>query len=127
MKTKMNKTGNSRRLLTLVAAVAVIFSIQSCDMYEITYPEEEEGYVSYSESIQPIFNSDCAGCHSGSQSPNLSEGSAYTSLTNNGYIDTDNPESSLLYEKLKGSHSAYTSSKNKKMILEWIKAGAPND
>jgi hypothetical protein len=124
MKTKLNKTGNFRSVLTLAAAVAVVFSIRSCDLYEITYPEE--GYVSYSESIQPIFSADCAGCHSGSQSPNLSEGSAYASLTN-GYIDTDNPEESLLYITLTGSHSAYTNSKNKKMILDWIKAGAPND
>ncbi len=127
MKTRLNKTQNFRSLLTLVAAVAVIFSIQSCDLHEISYPEEEQGYVSYSASIQPIFNSDCTGCHS-SGTPNLSEGASYTSLTENGYIDTDNPEESLLYTTLTGSpHSAYTSSKNRAMILEWIEAGAPND
>ena len=126
MKTRLKKTGNYRNMLTLLAAVAVIFSIQSCDLHEITYPEDEVGYVSYSASIQPIFNSDCTGCHSGSQSPNLSEGASYASLTN-GYIDTDNPEASLLYVTLRGSHSSYTTSKNRNLILDWIKEGAPND
>lgn len=126
MKTKLNKTGNFRTWLTLVAAVAVVFSIRSCDLHEISYPEDEEGYVSYSASIQPIFNSDCVGCHS-SGTPNFSEGASYASLTTNGFIDTDNPEESLLYTTLTGSHSSYTNSKNKNMILDWIKAGAPND
>jgi hypothetical protein len=127
MKTRLKNTGNFRNMLTLVAAVAVICSIQSCEQYEITYPEDEVGYVSYSASIQPIFNSDCTLCHSGSQSPNLSEGASYASLSNNGYINTDNPEESLLYTTLMGSHSSYTNARNKGMILEWIEAGAPND
>jgi hypothetical protein len=114
--------------------LAVILSIQSCDLHEITYPEpeEKEEYVSYSESIQPLFNSDCIGCHSGSQSPNLSEGSSYASLTanTNEYINTDNPESSLLYTKPQSSdHKMYWTPNPGKLnlILDWIKAGAPND
>lgn len=134
MKTKLNKTGNFRNVLTLAAAVAVICSIQSCDLHEISYPEPEveEEYVSYSESIQPIFNSNCTDCHSGSQSPNLSEGSSYESLTanTNEYINTGNPESSLLYTKPQSSeHKMYWTPNSSKLnlILDWIKAGAPND
>ncbi|MCF8346647.1 MAG: hypothetical protein K9G38_05505 [Bacteroidales bacterium] len=110
-------------IAVVLAATSLIF--QSCEQHTITYPEA--GYESFSTSVQPIFTKDCAGCHGGSLAPNLSEGSAYISLTTNDYINTADPEASLLYTKLQGSHSSYTSSGNKEMILEWIKAGAPND
>jgi hypothetical protein len=113
----------SIRIVAVVISMALIS--QSCEKHVITYPEA--GYESFSTSIQPIFTKDCAGCHSGSLAPNLSEGSSYISLTTNDYINTDDPEASLLYTKLLGSHSSYTSSVNKEMILEWIKAGALND
>jgi hypothetical protein len=109
---------------TLIPLVGLIISIPSCDIHEISYPEE--GYQSFSESIQPIFTNDCIGCHS-SGKLNLTEGSSYASLTQNDYINTDNPESSLLYTTLQGSHRTYTTSENRKMILEWIQAGALND
>jgi hypothetical protein len=130
MKTNLNKTGKFRALLTLFAAIAVVFSIQSCDLHEISYPEDEVGYVSYSASIQPIFNTDCLDCHSGAISPNLSEGSSWAALTTNGYIDKDNAESSLLYTTLQSSDHRPNWNPNPtklNLILDWIKAGAPND
>lgn len=125
MKKRSNQPVYFRMLLTLVSLLALIIIIPSCDLHEISYPEE--GYESYSASIQPIFNSNCVGCHSGSLPPNLSEGASYVYLTTNGYINTDNPESSLLYTTVIGSHRSYTTSENRKLILDWIKAGAPND
>ncbi|MEX0982118.1 MAG: hypothetical protein WD577_00280 [Bacteroidales bacterium] len=125
MRNRQNKTKESGRWLTMIGIAALISSFQACDLHEISFPEE--GYETYSTSIQPIFNSDCTGCHSGTQPPNLSEESSYVSLTTNEYINMDDPESSPLYTKLQGSHSSYTTSNNKKMILDWIKAGAPND
>lgn len=113
------------RIVTSFLAIAMVIGLQSCEQHVITYPEV--GYESYSTSIQPIFNNDCVGCHSGSLDPNLSEGASFVSLTSNGYVDTDDPENSLLYTKLQGSHSSYTSAANKELILEWISAGAPND
>ncbi len=125
MKKRLNQPVYFRMLLSVISAVALILCIPSCDLHEISYPEEE--YSSFSESIQPIFTSDCIGCHSGGNL-NLTEGSSYVSLTTNGYTDTDNPEASLIYTTLQGSsHRSYTTSENRKLILEWIKAGAPND
>lgn len=112
-------------LILSMIMLSTILSVQSCDQYEIVPPPIE--YESFSATIQPIFNNDCVGCHSGSLDPNLSAGSAYVSLTNGGYIDTENPESSLLYEMLQGAHSGYTSNANEDFILQWITEGAPND
>jgi hypothetical protein len=122
----MNQLKTFRKLFILAFASVMIIGFNSCEQYVIV--PEEVGYESFSTSVQPIFTNDCAGCHNGgSLSPNLTEGSSYVSLTTNGYIDTDNPESSLLYTTLQGSHKSYTSAGNRELILEWIKAGAPND
>lgn len=125
MKKKFFSSKTWGKIVPMIFSAALIMGVSSCDTHTIEFPEE--GYESFSTSIQPIFKKDCVLCHSGSQAPNLSEGAAYGSLTNNGYIDTDNPESSLLYTKLQGSHASYTNSANKEMILDWIRAGAPND
>lgn len=114
-----------KRLLFLVFFASSVFIFQGCEKYEILPPEV--GYVSFSETIQPIFNKSCVSCHSGSLSPDLSAGSSYISLTSNGYLNTDTPEESLIYQKLTGSHKGYTSSTNVGMILTWITEGAPND
>jgi hypothetical protein len=129
MKKRSNQPGYFRMLMILVSAVALIISIPSCDLHEITYPEDEVGYVSYSASIQPVFTSDCIECHYAGKL-NLTTGSSFVSLTTNGYIDTDNPESSLLYTTLQGSSHRPNWNPNPtklNLILDWIKAGAPND
>lgn len=98
-------------------------------------PSEITTTVSFSHDIIPIFNKSCSisGCHSaGGQTPNLTESSAFNSLTNGGYINKDNPESSILYLKVSGQkgtpmpptgvnqdYAAY--------ILAWIKQGANNN
>lgn len=125
MKKRFFSSTTFGKIVITIFSATMLMSVSSCDTHTIEFPEE--GYESFSASIQPIFNKDCALCHSGSQAPNLSEGSAYVSLTTNGYINTDNPEQSLLIEKLNGSHKGYTNSGNVDMILEWITAGAPND
>lgn len=56
--------------------------------------------VSYQQHIQPIFNTYCvSGCHSGSSPEgglNLESSVSYAQLSN-GYIDTLNPNNSLLH------------------------------
>ena len=111
----------------IVIAISTFLGIQSCEQHVITFPEPEVGYESFSKTIQPILNKDCGVCHPGANELDLSQENAYASLTSGGYIDTENPESSPLYEKLQGSHDTYTSNANKEFILQWIKEGAKND
>lgn len=87
---------------------------------------------SFSEDLIPFFETSCAGagCHnSGGIPPNLTEEAAYASLTNGGYIDTDNPAQSKLYIKIApgGSMEQYSTPRDTEMVLRWIEQGAQNN
>ena len=65
-------------------------------------------------------------CHGGSQSPILSPGWSYDELTGGGYIDTDFPCSSIIYEKLSGGHNT-PPEEELLTILGWISEGAQDN
>jgi hypothetical protein len=97
-----------------------------------------DGPVSFQKDILPIFDAaSCAqpGCHGGDNPNgglNLGDDKAYTQLTTKGYINTAEPEISILYLRLSDNSSPMpptgqlpASSLNK--ILDWIKQGAKNN
>lgn len=96
---------------------------------EITRP------VNFAVDIIPIFNSSCntSGCHStGGKSPDLTVANAFNSLTNGGYVNTGEPESSELYQWMIGKRGTPmpVSGINKDynaLVLAWIKQGAQNN
>lgn len=96
---------------------------------EITRP------VSFAGDIIPIFNSSCntSGCHSaGSKSPDLTIVNAYTSLSNEGFINIGEPQMSELYLWMTGKKGTPmpVSGTNKDfnaLVLAWIKQGALNN
>ncbi|MEO7264890.1 MAG: hypothetical protein ABIW38_08260 [Ferruginibacter sp.] len=96
---------------------------------EITRP------VSFANDIIPIFNSSCntAGCHNtGGKSPDLSASNAFTSLSNGGYFNAAESQSSELYLWMAGKKGTPmpVSGINKDynaLILAWIKQGAQNN
>jgi len=96
---------------------------------EITKP------VSFTNDIIPIFNNSCntAGCHNaGGKSPDLSAPNALTSLSNGGYFNTADAQSSELYLWMAGKKGTPmpVSGINKDynaLILAWIKQGAQNN
>jgi hypothetical protein len=96
---------------------------------EITRP------VSFVNDITPILNSSCntSGCHSaGGISPDLSAVNAYTSLSNGGYINSSDPQTSELYLWMTGKKGTPmpTTGVNKDynaLVLAWIKQGAQNN
>lgn len=88
--------------------------------------------VYFSAQLIPLFAASCisSGCHGGAYDPNLTSGSAYTSLISGGYINTGNPAGSLLYTEVESGSMPIGStltSAQKKLILDWIKIGAPNN
>lgn len=96
---------------------------------EITRP------VSFTSDILPIFNNSCStsGCHStGGKAPDLTSGNAYNSLITGNYLNTDDPQSSVLYQWMSGKKSTpmpvgginkdYNS-----LVIAWIKQGAQNN
>lgn len=90
--------------------------------------------VSFSNDIQPIFNSvGCVSCHkTGAESPDLTTGNAYQDIMNMNLVDVNNPESSLIYwEPSPDNTSAHTWKKytasQAALVLQWIKQGAKDN
>ena len=117
-----------RYIFVLTGALVLILS--ACTKYQIPKPECPEDLptnVSFSGDIQPIFNANCIVCHSGGQAPDLSEGWAYDELTEGGYVDTDFPCESKIYQVFSGSHGGRANDDEVLTILGWITEGAQNN
>ena len=88
--------------------------------------------ISFNVDIIPLFDSSCnaSGCHNtGQVAPDLTAGNAYNSLINDGYVDVANPESSELYQWVKGNRTtpmpiSGTDSKIVSSVLLWVEQGA---
>jgi hypothetical protein len=115
-----------RRMALLVSGVLMVLA-SGCEKYIIPPPVIEEG-VSYSEQVQPVFDDKCVSCHPTVSKPDLTPEESYEFLTTNGYVDTLNPESSLIYNKLQsGAHAGRATDEDKLLILQWITEGAQNN
>lgn len=109
------------------------FILCSCE-YEWIQPEKIPipDDVSFSADVMPIFNNGCNTnvCHgAGGTAPDLSEANAYTSLITDGYIDTETPESSIIYTTMTtGNMVPYVQNpSDPDIILAWIEQGALNN
>lgn len=112
-----------KQFVFLFTLAAIVFS---CEKVTLEPPEVTEE-VSFQEDIIPVFESKCVACHNGSLEPDLQPENAYESLTSNGYVNTQDPESSELYTILQGSHDARATELEKQTILAWIRQGADNN
>lgn len=114
-----------RRLILIAVCMFVLF-MSGCEKYIIKKPDIPTG-ISFSEDLQPIFNTKCVRCHSGPNDPDLSPEESYEALIDGGYVNTDDPESSELYTVLRGTHSGRATEEEKLLILQWITEGAENN
>ena len=114
-----------RRLILPVTCILVL-SLFACEKYIIPTPDIPVD-ISFSTQIQPIFDANCVGCHSGGMDPDLRPGESYDALIDGGYVNTDDPESSELYTKLRGTHDSRATEEEKLTILQWITEGALNN
>ena len=114
-----------RRVIYILTG-SLILILSGCSKYEIPTPPCPEGDMTakFAADIQPIFDKKCVSCHSGSQTPDLSEGWAYDELIDGGYVDTDFPCESVLYQVFSGSHDGRASEDEILQILGWIQDGA---
>lgn len=95
--------------------------------------------VSFNNDILPIFQNSCStsGCHTGTSlagNLNLEAGHAFISLMKpgSGYLDTINPNYSLLYSQMKSASKPMPPSGNlddckTSLILKWIQQKAKNN
>jgi len=119
------------RRLMMILTGSMIVILTGCTKYEIPKPECPENLptnVSLASDVQPIFDQKCVICHKGGQPPNLSPGWSYDELTQGGYVDTDFPCSSMIYEVLTGSsHDGRATDEEILTILGWIDEGAQDN
>jgi len=125
-------TMQKRKLIKfLVLMITVMFLVASCTS-ELIKPEpvtKPGNNVSYSADVQPIFTSNCLGCHGlGGTSPDLTAANSFNSLNSLGLINTSNPSNSTLYvEMSSGPMSSYCTPSNAATVLAWIEQGAKNN
>ncbi|MEZ5069743.1 MAG: hypothetical protein R2751_01945 [Bacteroidales bacterium] len=115
-----------RRLIVPVTCL-IFMSLISCEQYIIDLPDVPTD-VSYSADVQPIFDANCTACHNGGTDPNLSSGNSYDALIDDGFVDTGDPEASLIYVVLtEGAHASRATDLEKLTILGWIMEGAEDN
>ncbi|NQU84490.1 MAG: hypothetical protein HQ541_01895 [Mariniphaga sp.] len=129
-----------KTLRLLLVVVFVAFGVVSCE-YTFWVPEEvlvipdandpDAEQISFAQTIQPIFTSNCVSCHGGAQLPDLSEGKAFASINSSRYINTSSPEESRIFSYTNpdtDSHSQkkYTAAQAA-YVLGWITQGAKNN
>ena len=89
--------------------------------------------VSYAADIQPIFSTHCTSCHPVLVTPpDLTEGNSYDAITNGVYIVPNDPEASVLYQRLQGNPSVMPPSgrlpsTDLEMVKSWIEQGAQDN
>lgn len=117
----------------LVTGAFYIMLFQSCDYgylepVEVVIPDT----VSFAADVQPIFTESCTGadCHiAGGVAPNLTVENAYWDLWLYGMVDTTDPESSIVYNRMASSSNpmppnGILGEDKIQLVLVWIEQGA---
>jgi len=120
-----------RKLLNMVILIIGMIVIFSCEYEKITYDAPDPTVpVSYATDIQPIWDKGCVGCHGvGEIPPDLTPENSYNALINEGFVDTAQPDQSVIYTKMAtgGSMAPYTNAYDAGLVLLWIQQGAKNN
>ncbi|NTW25957.1 MAG: hypothetical protein HGA37_14765 [Lentimicrobium sp.] len=129
----MKKLTSRLSIAIAITGIALMTLLSGCE-YEFVEPEvgpPPPDVVSFSTDIMPIFNASCnmSGCHAvGAFDPDLSPANAYSSLSDGDYINTANPENSLIYTSMAtGSMKSFTNTSEANLVLAWIQKGALNN
>jgi len=120
------------QILLIVGGGLLMNSCYYDELQEKVIPElpvdpEDPNYVEikFATQIQPIFTSNCVGCHNTSRNPDLRAGFAYSALVPQ-YVTASNADASPLYIKLAGGHQGLATDKIT-LIKTWINQGAKNN
>ena len=120
------------QILLIVGGGLLMNSCYYDELQEKVIPElpvdpDDPNYVEikFATQIQPIFTSNCVGCHNTSRNPDLREGFARSSLIPQ-YVTASNADASPLYIKLAGGHQGLATDKIT-LIKTWINQGAKNN
>ncbi|MFH1121173.1 MAG: hypothetical protein V1775_15245 [Bacteroidota bacterium] len=128
----MKKLSSRINSALAIGAFATMALLSGCE-YDYVEPDNTPlpTEVSFATDIMPVFNASCnmAGCHAtGAAEPDLTPANAYSSLQDGGYINTNDPASSLIYTAMAtGSMKSYSTTSQVNLILAWIQKGALNN
>lgn len=94
-------------------------------------PDGPPQFVSFKKDIAPMVNAKCAlsGCHvSGGHPPNMTIGGSYLAIVNGGFVNTDIPKQSKIYQMINGEMKEYIpSATDRQKIYDWIRNGAQDN
>lgn len=105
----------------------------------VACPSDTMTVVSFSKNVLPVLNANCntTGCHSGSNPAgnlNLSSSVAYSQLMQKGlgYVDTTNPNYSVLYSQLNSTSTPMPPTGKLdactiNLVYKWIQQKAKNN
>ncbi len=123
--------------LALVFAAALVITGCVYDRYEHDDPSEQNDLedVSLSEDLQPIFDQSClgGGCHDqGAVIPYLEADVAYESLWDEDQVDPDDPEGSILYDRMVDESrpmppGGLLPDRDAELVRAWIEQGAEDN
>lgn len=105
----------------------------ACYFDEMEEALPPEGVVSYAVDIQPIFTTNCTTCHPGQVvNFDLTDGNSYDAITNGVYILPNDPDGSLLYQRLQGNPTIMPPGGSLQaaeilLVKTWIEQGALNN
>ncbi len=125
----------SKLIIQLIILTGIgLATAVSCTYEEVLpYTPDPGVEVFFTQDIIPIFESNCnsAGCHNGTQAPDLRPDVAYDALWTGGYINTEVPDQSDLYlwmTEVKGPMPPLgANATNNATVLQWIAQGAKNN
>lgn len=129
-----------KNLIIFSLAFILTAGFVSCrkDLGPIVIPPVNPAPVSFANDIQPILTTACVSCHDENhQYLNLKSCCSYYELlitgTNAPYVDTVNPEQSIIYMRLMGTSlpampfGTPLPQNEIDLILRWIQEGARNN
>mgnify|MGYP006274091993 CR=1 FL=1 len=111
-----------------LASALLIFGCEYTAFEAEELPEVSED-VSFAEDVEPIFDAaGCTDCHNGGQSPDLTTGNAYNSLTSNpDYVDLSSDDNIYTVAAPENSHFKNYTSEQAALVKAWLEQGAPNN
>lgn len=119
-----------RGIKTLAVSLMLGMVFTTGCYYDKVLPPEPPDMVSYSQNMQPFFDTKCVSCHNGTGIPlNLEASVSYAQLIFGDYVDTSNPKNSELYKEISpgGDMEQHASDLERAMTLKWIEQGAKNN
>jgi hypothetical protein len=133
----MSKNGIKTGFLAMTLVMSLLSGCVKDVTVTLTTNKVVTAKVSFSKEVVPLFVANCAtsGCHTANHTaPDLEKDAAYNSLKTLKMIDIQNPENSILYEKLTGKlvpampiGKQNNPSNINNLVLAWIKQGALNN